>query len=70
MHNFLFPVTMCIYINTEYWPEYSFNTIPMSVIHGSYWYSTLINNSFLNGKSFLQAFSLTPEGRRFTEAVL
>ena len=23
-HNFLFLVTMCIYINTEYWPERSF----------------------------------------------
>ena len=22
---FLFPVTMCIYINTECWPEHSFN---------------------------------------------
>ena len=21
LHNFSFPVSMCIYINTEYWPE-------------------------------------------------
>ena len=25
--NFTFPVTMCIYINTEYWPEYSFKCL-------------------------------------------
>ena len=27
MHNFSFLVTMCIYINTEYWPERSFKLI-------------------------------------------
>ena len=25
LHNFPFPVTICVYINTEYWPEHSFN---------------------------------------------
>ena len=27
LHNFLFPVTTYIYINTEYWPEHSFNVL-------------------------------------------
>ena len=26
LHNFSFPVTMYIYINTEYWPEHSVKT--------------------------------------------
>ena len=25
LNNFSFSVAMCIYINTEYWPEHSFN---------------------------------------------
>ena len=26
-HNFLFPVTMCIYINTKFWLEHSFKVV-------------------------------------------
>ena len=25
LDNFSFPVTLCVYINTEYWPKHSFN---------------------------------------------
>ena len=31
LHKFSIPVTMCIYINTEYWPEYSFKILSLIV---------------------------------------
>ena len=31
LHKFSIPVTMCVYINTEYWPEYSFKILSLIV---------------------------------------
>ena len=31
LYNLSFPVTKCIYINTEYWPEYSFKTRKLEI---------------------------------------
>ena len=52
LHNFSFPVTMCIYINTEYWPDHSFKSRVNWHIFGFFL------NNFL--KSFSFSSSLLP----------
>ena len=39
LHNFSFPIIMCIYINTEYWLEYSFKitTHLVNICNSSGW---------------------------------
>ena len=50
MHNFSFAVNTCIFINTEYWPEYSFNRF-LGVLCKP-------GHPIINFKSFLQFFSV------------
>ena len=48
LDNFSFPVTQCVYINTEYWPEHSFNIkIPISSHTSAPSYDPIVTSKLL-----------------------